>query len=128
MSDLEELKSRFLVTQSLSEAKMLSLLELAVDHCAVDIKGNVEIKNAVLPAKDKLMLVLVARFIAHHLDESIAEDVTADELVRNARVANEQVRARTSDLAKDRQIEVVSRGVYRALLHRIEPFLRGLKK
>jgi hypothetical protein len=128
MSNLEELKNRFLVSESLSETKMLRLLELAVDHCAVDAKGNVEIKNSSLPAKDKLMLVLVARLIAHNLDETISADVTAEELVRNARIASEQVRARTSDLVKDRQIETASRGVYRAMLHRIEPFLRDLKK
>jgi hypothetical protein len=126
MSNLEELKSRFLVSDSLSEAKMLSLLQLAVDHCAVDLKGNVEIKDTALAAKDKLMLVLAARFIAHHLDESISADVTTDELARNTAIENVQVRARTSDLAKDRQIEVVNRGIYRALLHKIEPFLRGL--
>jgi hypothetical protein len=126
MSNLEELKSRFLVSDSLSEAKMLSLLQLAIDHCAVDLKGNVEIKDTALAAKDKLMLVLAARLIAHHLDESISADVTTDELARNTAIENVQVRARTSDLAKDRQIEVVSRGIYRALLHKIEPFLRGL--
>jgi hypothetical protein len=128
MSNLEELKSKFLVSDSLSEAKMLSLLQLAVDHCAVDLKGNVEIKNPALSAKDKLMLVLVARLVAHHLDETVAADVTADELARNARIASEQVRARASELARNRQIEVVSRGIYRALLHRVEPFLRGLRE
>jgi hypothetical protein len=127
LSDLEELRSQFLVSTSLSEAKMVALLQLAVNHCAVDAKGNVEIKIASLPSKDKLMLVMVARLIAHHLDESIPAEVTADELTRNAHVAIEQVRARTSDLVRERQIEVVSRGVYRALLHRIEPFLKGLK-
>src|ERR1035438_9310485 len=97
MNNLEELKSRFLVSESLSEAKMLSLLQLAIDHCAVDSNGNVEIKNEALNAKDKLMLVLVARFIAHNLDETIAADVTIDEFVRNVRIANEQVRARRSE-------------------------------
>jgi hypothetical protein len=128
MSNLEELRNRFLVSDSLSEAKMLSLLQLAVDHCAVDLKGNVEIKNAALGAKDKLMLVLVARLIANHLDESISADVTTEELARNTAIESVQVRARASDLAKDRQIEVVNRGVYRAPLHRVEPFLRGLKR
>ena len=128
MSNLEELKSRFLVSESLSETKMLQLLELAVEHCAVDAKGNVEIKNSSIAARDKIMLILVARLIAHNLDGSIEQDVTADELVRNARIASEQVRARASDLSKDRQIEVTSRGVYRAMLHRVEPFLLNLKK
>jgi hypothetical protein len=127
MNSLEELKSQFLVSNSLSEAKMLSLLQLAVRHCAVDSRGSVEVKTEGLPARDKIMLVLSARYIAHHLDESIAMDVTPDELVRNAGVAPEQVRARTSDLVKDKQIETPSRGVYRALVHKIEPFLRGIK-
>ncbi|HEX3986440.1 MAG TPA: hypothetical protein VHX13_07505 [Acidobacteriaceae bacterium] len=126
MTSLEELKSKFLVSGSLSEAQMHSLLQLAVNHCAVDAKGNVEIKNPKLPARDKLMLVLAARFVAHALEESIPSEVSIDELVRNTRVASEQVRARTSDLVKDRQIEMVSRGSYRALLHRIEPFLSSL--
>ena len=126
MSNLEELKSRFLVSNSLSEAKMLSLLQIAVEHCAVDIQGNVEIKNDALSAKDKITLVLVARFIAHQLDETILSEVKVDELARNTSISGVQVRARASDLAKARQIEVVDRGVYRALLHRIESFLQGL--
>lgn len=126
MSDLEELKGRFLVSDSLSESKMLALLKLAVDQCAVDKAGNVEVKNPSLAAKDKVMLVLAARFLANKLDESISPDVTAEELARNTAIEKVQVRARASDLAKDRQIEVISRGVFRALLHKIEPFLRGL--
>jgi hypothetical protein len=126
VSNLEELKSRFLVTNSLSEAKMVSLLELAVDHCAVDANGNVEIKSPALSVKDKIMLVLAARFVAHHLDETVLAEVKVDELARNTSIACEQVRARASDLAKARQIEVVDRGVYRALLHKLEAFLKGL--
>jgi hypothetical protein len=126
MSDLEELKGKFLVSDSLSETKMLALLQLAVDQCAVDKTGNVEIKNTSLAAKEKVMLVLSARFLAHELDESISPDVTAEELARNTAIEKVQVRARASDLAKERQIEVMDRGVYRALLHKIEPFLRSL--
>jgi hypothetical protein len=107
---------------------MLSLLELAVEHCAVDTKGEVEIKNATLLAKEKIALVLVARFIAHQLDETISGEVTIDELARNTSIAAVQVRARTSELAKARQVEVVDRGVYRAMLHRIEPFLQSLSR
>ena len=126
MSKLEELKNQFLVSDNLSEAKMLSLLQLAVNHCAVDPKGNVEIKRPSLAAKDKVMLVLVARLIAHHLDEQIPAEVTADELVKNVRISGEQVRARASDLVKARQIESVGRGIYRAILHRTEAFLSHL--
>ncbi len=126
MSKIEELKSRFLVSSDLSEAQMHSLLELAVNHCAVDAAGNVEIKDRTLKAKDKLMLVLSARRIAHALEDSIISEVTITELSQNAGVAEEQVRARASELIKERQVEMISRGVYRALLHRIEPFLRQL--
>ncbi|WP_158787877.1 hypothetical protein [Granulicella sp. L46] len=127
MATLEELKAQFLVSSNLSEAKMLSLLQLAIAHCAVDSKGNVDIKSPKLAARDKIMLVLSARYIAHHLDESISMDVTGDELVRNAGVALDQIRARTSDLVRDKQIETPARGTYRVLVHRIDPFLQGLK-
>jgi hypothetical protein len=127
MPTLDELKSQFLVSSDLSEAKMLALLQLAVHHCAVDSKGNVEIKSAGLGARDKIMLVLSARFIAHHLEDSIPMDVTGEELVRNTHVALDQVRARTSDLVKDKQIETPARGVYRVFVHKIEPFLRNVR-
>jgi hypothetical protein len=126
MNDLEDLKSRFLVSNSLSEAKMFSLLQLAVNHCVVDPRGGVEIKTPNLAARDKIMLVLAARYIAHHLDDNIPMDVTGDEIVKNTFVAAEQVRARSSDLLRDKMIETPARGVYRALLHKIEPFLREL--
>jgi hypothetical protein len=126
MNSLEDLKSKFLVSDSLSEAKMLSLLELAVNHCVVDPKGNVEIKTNGLTARDKVMLVLAARYIAHHLEDTILMHVSGDEIAKSAFVAPEQVRARASDLLRDKMIEIPTRGNYRALLHKIEPFLRGL--
>lgn len=126
MNSLEDLKSQFLVSSSLSETKMLGLLELAIRHCVVDGRGNVEIKTSSLTARDKIMLILAARYIAHHLEESIPMDVTAEEIVKNAFVAPEQVRARTSDLVRDKMIEVPARGVYRALAHKLESFLRDL--
>lgn len=126
MSSLEELKDKFLVSDSLSEQKMLGLLEVAINHCVVDPRGHVEIKTSGLTVRDKIMLILAARFIAHHLDESIAMDVMGEEIAKNAFVAPEQVRARTSDLVKDKMIDSPSRGTYRALAHKIEPFLRNL--
>jgi hypothetical protein len=126
MDNLEELKSQFLVSSSLSEAKMLSLLRMAIEHCAVDQRGHVEIKTQGLTSRDKIVLILAARYIAHHLDESIHADVTAEEIAKNALIAPDQVRARTSDLVRDKMIESSGRGVFRALAYKIEPFLNGL--
>ena len=126
MTSIEELKSKFLVSGNVSETQMHSLLQIAVNHCAVDPNGNVEIKNQKVTTKDKLMLVLAARFVAHALEGSIPAEVSNEELARNARSEGKQVRARLSELVKDRQIEMVSRGTYRALLHRVEPFLSTL--
>ena len=126
VDNLEDLKSQFLVSSSLSEAKMLALLKMAIDHCVVDKRGHVEMKTPNLAARDKIMLILSARYIAHHLDETIPMDVTADEIAKNAFIAPEQVRARTSDLVRDKMIESSSRGVFRALAYKIEPFLRDL--
>lgn len=126
MSNLQELKNKFLVSDNLTEARMLSLLELAVKHCAVDSSGTVHIKNGTLKARDKIMLILVARLIASNLNESIPAEVPAEELSKNAAVALDQARARASDLIKERMISAVGRGVYKAQLHKIESFLQGL--
>jgi hypothetical protein len=126
MSNLQELKSQFLVSDDLTEGRMLLLLEVAVKHCVVDSSGAVHIKNNSLKARDKIMLILIARLIASNLNQNIAAEVSAEELSKNAAVALDQVRARASDLIKEKMISTVGRGLYKAQLHKAEPFLRGL--
>lgn len=123
---IDELKKRFIVEGDALKARLEPLIDKAVKHCLVDKNGQVRITRPKMPARDQVMLVLVARALASQLEPQISADVTVSEIAKYTGLPENQVRARGRDLIDGRLAESSSPGVYRALHHKVEDFLDGL--
>lgn len=123
---IEELRRRFIVDEDVLKARLESLGEKALAHCVVDKRGVVHITAENLSAKEKIKLVLAARAIASELTEGISGEVSVSEISKITGLPENQVRARGNDLISEKYAESPSRGVFKALPHKIEPFLDSL--
>ncbi len=87
--ELEELKKKFILTDDLEKMSVESLIEKLLPFCQVEQSGFVvisEIVRSKLTIREKILLTLVARFLANRLQEksgtvtTISQIVTGDEL------------------------------------------------
>jgi hypothetical protein len=124
--NVEDLKTKFIVDDDVLKTRLEPIVDKALIHCKIDKKGQVLITNSHLSARDQLCLVLSARAIAAQLDPSISADVTVPDIEKYLGLPANQVRARGNDAIKARFAESPSRGVYRAVPHKVEAFLDGI--
>jgi|ERR1051326_2726812 hypothetical protein len=123
---LDELRKSFIVDEEALRSQLEPMVAKATQYCLVGKSGQVHIKNNKLAGARQVMLVLAARAIASRLETEIAADVTVSEISRFTGIPGNQVRARGKDLIKARLAESPSRGVYRALFHKVDDFLDKL--
>jgi hypothetical protein len=124
----EELKKKFFVSEDAIKDRLEPLIDKVRQHCEVDARGRVYIKNNSLPAKDKIKLVLSARAVAFQLDEQLSADVTVNELVEDTGIPDNQIRARASSILAEKFAVSPQKGVYRAVAQKVESFLDSLPK
>jgi hypothetical protein len=124
--DIAKLRSDFLVDDEVSPERLLTLIESLLPHCVVSKKGKVEIKRAGLAGRQLVKLVLVARLAAHQLDETISDEVNADELSENTGLPKNQATARAKECVDERFAERSARGNYRARPRKVDGFLNEL--
>jgi len=123
---INELKKQFLVDEDTVKQQLEQLLTKALQHCVVDKKGTVHIKDAKMSGADKFRLVLSAPYLASQLDSTVSAAVTTAEVGISAGLPTAQVRARAKDAVDSKFAEPVSRGVFRAMPHKIGSFLDSL--
>jgi hypothetical protein len=123
---LEELRKKFIVDEDFLKARLEALVERALTHCKIDKTGQVLITNRGLSNKDQVTLILAARALAHELDSSIPQDVTAPQIGRDTGLAPNQVRARANEVIASKFAESPKAGLYRAVPHKIEEFLERI--
>lgn len=128
MANLDELKKGFIVDEDVIKERLEILVGEARKHCVIDKKGVVHVSSNSLKSREKIMLVLAARFVAAQLDETIRAVVTTEEVVTSTGLPLDQIRARASDLIGDKLSEAVGKGQWRALPHKVESFLKSLSK
>lgn len=101
---LEDLKKSFIVDEeSFEENRIEELVGKINKICQVDKKGHIKFLREGLGDRDKIKYTLIARFLANKLEESIPKEVTNEELEIILNKSKEQVRARLSDLRKEKQ-------------------------
>lgn len=123
---LDELKKKFIVSDDILKSRIESLIEKALNHCAVTNTGLVHITDNALPARDKIKLVLVARALASQLDSQFSAEVSVPELVQSTGIEPKQLSARINEVVKERFASTTARGVYTANPHKIESYLDSL--
>ena len=128
MSELESLKSKFIVDDEAIASRLETLVSKALTHCVVDRRGRVHVNNDKLSTRDKLKLSLAARQLASRLDSNISAEMTVDDLIESTGLPRDQVRARMSEVVKERFAIAAEAGVFSAALHKVEAFLDSLKQ
>jgi hypothetical protein len=123
---LERLKQEFLISDDVVKVKLEQLLTKALPFCGVDPKGRVHFKFDEIGSKNRVGLALVARRLVSELDHIFVDTLSIAGLVESTGLDEKQVRARLSELVRERVAESPSRGEYRASPHRMEKFLDAL--
>jgi hypothetical protein len=120
---IEDLKKKFIVDDDVLKNRLEEIGAKALQLCVLDKKGNVHFNNSKLSPSEKLRLTLAARAIASQLDETVSGEVSVAELATNSGMAENQVRARASDLVKEKSAISPKRGFYAAVPHKVEALL-----
>lgn len=124
MENLEELKKKFIVDKEHYEEEQLGKhVDKISKYCKTDSEGNVHIEVQNLTNKEKIKLVLVARFIANKLKSDITPEVNIKTVSDSVHKNEHQVRARLSEIVREGFIRQKKRGVYIVMPHRIDEFL-----
>jgi hypothetical protein len=123
---IDDLRKKFLVDEDLDEERLGALITKLLPICVVDKKGVVRIKRSGLPGRALVKIVLVARLVAHKLDESIPDELDAASLAANTGMPKNQVAARAKEVADEGFADRTVRGNYRARLWKVGTFLDEL--
>jgi hypothetical protein len=124
--DLEKLRKEFFVNTDLAEEDLAHLIQALRPFCAVDKSGNVKVRRADLSGRQQIKLVLAARLVAHKLNESISEEVDADDLSGSTGLPKNQAAARAKECVDEGFAERGARGSYRACAGELNGFFREL--
>jgi hypothetical protein len=99
MTTREELKKKFIVNQeAYAQDRIPEFVERALRFCTVTSQGMVFIKRRDMTVKDRIIIVLIGRFLASQLETKIRPQVPAEELAGMLSVDLQQIFARLSDL------------------------------
>lgn len=133
LEELEELEKQFIVKEDIEEKMIKYLVSRVSKMCRIDTQGFVMIFHENLKLKDKILLVLAARYLANRLQQklnketTINDEVGAGELSKILKEKNNIIRARITELKKEGKVTQVRRGVYKIMPHIIEDFLNELE-
>ena len=126
---IDELAKRFIISSEEKEKILENILEKILDlGVKVAKDGHVFIDDPKLTQKEKVFLVVAARYVAHMLDEGIPEQVTVREVSVYSGVKEEVASARLKELTDDKYLVRIKKGVYKAQsLARIRNYLREIQ-
>jgi hypothetical protein len=123
---IEELRQKFIVADDVLKVRLEPIVSKALKHCVIDKTGQVPDTDKRLSGKPQLMLTIAARAIASQLEPTISASVTVSEIAKYTGLPENQVRARGKDFINAKLAESPQRGVYRAVFHKVEPFLDSI--
>jgi len=114
MEELEKrVREKFFEEKEYSKEHILKFIERIADFVTVNPKTQeVNIIKSKLTNKEKVGLVVIARFLANQLEKTISSEVTIEEVVKYTRIDEPQVRARLSELVDENVLHRVAKGVY----------------
>lgn len=118
------MKKKFIIdVANYDKNRLGSQVERILKLCKIDPKGRVLINVKGMTQKDKLKLVLVARFLANKLDEKIDSKVSNSELSYILNAPIYQARARASEIVREGFAISDTKGTFSVVPYRIDDFL-----
>ena len=127
---MEELIKEFIVDKDKYEKeKIPELVRRILRYCKITTEGQVLFENDGMTLRDKVKLVLVARFLASKLSDNISEEVSVDELLFSIGSNNKDSLATRAKEAVDQGVaKRNSPGKYSIIPFYIEVILDKLDK
>jgi len=134
--ELENLERDFIVGDDMEKDTYIRLIKRVIKYAKVDRAGYVLLSQDIkFPIKNRVMIILVVRYLASKLQEILSKEntinqyVSVDELSRMSGAKKSVIMARAKDLKDDRKLESSkNKGGYRVFQHSIESFLDQLDK
>jgi len=127
--ELEELKKRFIISEDEERAMLKDILTRIMSYAKVFKNGYVHIEKRNLSKRLKILLAVMARYVAGLLDESISKEISLDEIVAITGASKKEASARLSEFIKEGLITRTEKGKYRATsLHAAEELLDILER
>lgn len=121
-----ELRKKFILDEAAATERTERLVVDLCEWCVLDPKGRVIIKRDDLPSRDRVKVVLSARWLAAELDSGISAEVSTVDLAASTGLPADQLRARLSEVVRSRFASATSKGVYVAAPRHVEVFVREL--
>lgn len=124
----DDVRSQFIVDENIGQQNVEALAKRALQFGRVTRTGGVVIDVQGLTKGDQLKLILVIRYIANRLDESISRTVRPTELVSTLGQRMEAVGAGLSKLNADGFAKREDVGEYSVHSYKVESFLSDLEE
>jgi biotin operon repressor len=120
--------SGFLIDDETTTARLSGMMGKITPFCQIDHHGKVHLtrEGRRRSAKERIRLVVSARFIGARLDDGIASQVSVSDLATQTGLPRAQVSARIAELSREGFVVSPARGVFHAIGVRIEEFLDEL--
>jgi hypothetical protein len=137
MVSLVDLEKKLVKSENLELQELDTLVTGVSRYCVLSGEGFARIQpieNLTFSDKDRIHLVLSARYLGSKVQELLSKDQSINAVVSNDELANylrmklKIVNARVSDLRKEGSVKDVGKARYVVMQHSIEPLVKKLDK
>jgi hypothetical protein len=127
---MEDLKKEFIIDKDNYEKERIpELVKKILRYCKITNEGQVMFEEKDLILKDKIKLILIARFLANKLDKNIPEEVSIDEILISIGSGNrDSLITRTKEVIDEGVAKRNSKGKYSILPFYVKQILDKLEK
>lgn len=130
----EEIGKKFILEEDMKHENLKELIGRIMEFAKVDSKGYVLIIDSKkLRIVDKIMIVLITRYLANKLQKelqkkiSIKEEVSIKEFEDMLKEKKAVIAARLKDLRKDKKIIDIKKGLYKVSPYSVEEYIEYLE-
>lgn len=112
--ELEELKKKFIIDSGdFDSEEIKKYLTIILKFCKITSDGGVILIKTKLTNKEKIGIIILARYLGNKLNETIAEAISWIEVSKYSNIEKKSVSARASDLQNEGFISKESEGIYK---------------
>lgn len=126
---MDELKKQFIVDEKeYSKEKIPEQIRKVLRYCKVSKEGKVLLEKNNFGLRDNLKLILIARFLASKVDESISSEMTIDEIFASVGSGNkESMITRMKEIIDEHAATRSGKGIYQIVPFYIDVILEKLE-
>ena len=122
----ENLKNSFFIDENPDDKKIEEFTRRIIPYCRPNKTGAIIFVNQDIKSLDRVKASLVVRYIAHHMESSIPNEIMPNEFESLVDIPKDQVKARLKDIRDEKFADVTENGGYRVKPHEISKFLDKL--